>query len=562
MSFQALSPVAESDLVVAKPLAPRLDTLTGKTIGLFASFKEHWVYILEEVGRQLQAKFDDVKLTRFRYRKDLNAYTNVAEVGKDPDEGPKFEKWLQTTDAVIVANADAGSCTLYLSFNASMVERLGKPGVMTLQSQYLPLAKTAFSLRGVPNMRTVDIDLYDISMEPDLSQFYRTVLPGKVSAALDGIIHALTAPPQPDEAEPAQPAPAPASEIISGSLQEINDEFYRRGWAPGAPIIPPTAELVASMCAAVELAPDTVVGRIPPREGKATVEKIAINAVMAGCLPTHMPVLVAAVQAITAPGIWSEAYTTSMASWMPMLIINGPIRGDIDVNCDTSYMSPYNRANACIGRALGLIIMNVSGVRAKVEDMGVVGHEGHFGVCFGEHEEASPWEPMHHFYGLQPGDSAVTAFFPNTRLIGPGINDAGLVLRAICDDLPAMGFDPGCAVIFTPTTARVLADAGMSRKDVAEYIVEYARRPASQMNVRWMRGNQHDLGLVQLPLDPSRSARKIYSTAHIPVLVAGNRNAVGTALYGGGGDHGGPITKKIELPRNWAELVERYKAVR
>lgn len=564
MSFQVLSPVAESDPVVPKPLAPRLDTLNGKTIGLFASFKEHWVYILEEIGLQLQAKFDGVKLTRFRYTKDLNAYTNVAEVGKDPEEGPKFEEWLKTTDAVIVANADAGSCTLYLSFNASQVENLGKPGVMTVQSQFLPLAKSGFSLRGVPNMRTVDMDLYDISMEPDLTEFYRTVLPGKVSAVLDNIVDALTAPLRGAEVAPKPAAASPATETISGSLQEINDEFYRRGWAPGSPIIPPTAELVAAMCAAVDLAPDpdTVIGRIPPRNGKATVEKIAINAVMAGCLPTHMPVLIAGVQAIVDSRIWVEAYTTSMASWMPMLIVNGPIRDEIDVNYDTSYMSPYNRANACIGRALGLIIMNVSGVRAKIEDMGVVGHEGHFGVCFGEHEEASPWEPMHEFYGLDRSDSAVTVFFPNTRLIGYGLKDAGALLRAICEDLPVMGFDPGCAVILSPTTAKVLADAGLSRKDVGDYIVEYARRPASQVNTRWMRGNQHDLGIVPLPLDPTRSARKIFSTAHLPILVAGNREAVGGALYGGGGDHGGPITKKIDLPKNWPELVERYKAAR
>ncbi|MCC7461978.1 MAG: hypothetical protein IT480_05875 [Gammaproteobacteria bacterium] len=560
MNYAVLSPVGEVDPIPVQGLNPRLATLNGKTIGLFATFKEHWVYILDEIGRQLQARFSDVSLKRFRYRKDLNAYTQVAEVAKDPDARPEFEEWIKGCDAVIVGNADAGSCTLYLSYNATLVERLGKPGVMTLQGVYAPLARSAFEKRGVPAMRTVDIGIHDLSLEPDLQEFYARVLPGRVSDVIDDIIAALTGALTPHEIRPPAPAAAdPARIAFSGSLQEVHDHFYIRGWAPGTPIVPPTEETVRRMVAGSGLAPDQLVGVIPPRNGRASVEKIAVNAVMAGCLPTHMPVLIAAVRAITDPRIWIEAYTTSMASWMPMLIINGPIRHDIRVNCDTSYMSPYDRANACIGRALGLIIMNISGVRARIEDMGVVGHEGHFGVCFGENEEQSPWEPLHQHYGLAALDSAVTVFFPNTRLIGYGVSDAGALLASICDTFPQMGFDPGCAVILSPLSAGVLARAGFSRRAVAEYIVEYARRPAAELNVRWMRGNGHDLGLIPLPREPTRSVRKVFSDAHLPIIVAGNARSPGGALYGGGGDHGGPITRKIELPKDWAQQVERYR---
>lgn len=562
IEYAVLSPVAEADRVPVRPLSPRLPTLDGKTIGLFATFKEHWVHILDEIGRQLQDRFEDVTLKRFRYTKDLNALTQVAEVAKDPDVGPAFEEWISDCDAVIVANADAGSCTLYLAYNASLVEQLGKPGVMTVQTPYIPLAQRAFELRGVPAMRTVDIGIYDLSFEPDLPGYYRDVLPGKVAAVLDGIVNALTgALSEAEQTPPAEPEPQPRI-AFTGSLNAVNDHFYASGWAPGAPILPPTEEAVREMMSGCDLPPNHVVGRLPSKNGKATVEKIAVNAVMAGCLPTHMPVLIAAVQAMCDPRIWIEAYTTSMASWMPMLIVNGPIRHDINVNCDTSYMSPYNRANACIARAVGLMIMNIAGVRAKVEDMGVVGHEGHFGVLFGENEEASPWEPLHAFYGLDRGSSAVSIFFPNTRLIGYGLSDAGALLAAICDTVPQMGFDPGCAVILSPLSAKVLADAGLSRQGVTDYIVEYARRPAPQLHVRWMRGNCHDLGLIPLPLDMTRSVRKIFSGSHLPIIVAGNANSPGGALYGGGGDHGGPITKQIELPANWDALVERYRTIR
>ncbi|HWU03276.1 MAG TPA: hypothetical protein VN222_11110, partial [Novosphingobium sp.] len=544
MEYTVLCPVADTDPVALQPLNPRLPTLHGKTIGLFATFKEHWVHILEEIGRQLQARFDDVALKRFRYTKDLNAYTQVAEVAKDPEVRPQFEAWIAECDAVIIANADAGSCTLYLAYNATLAERLGKPAVMTVQTPYMPLAERAFALRGVPGMRMVDLGIHDLSMEPDLNAYYRDTLPGLVEAVIDQIIEALTSQLTQEEASPTPPPANLPRVAMTGTLTQVHDHFYTHKWAPGGAIIPPTEDAVREMVAASGLPAGELIGVLPPGNGKASVEKIAVNAVMAGCLPTHMPVLVAAVRAMLDPRIWIEAYTTSMASWMPMVIVNGPIRHDIDVNFDTSYMSPYNRANACIGRAVGLIIMNIGGVRARIEDMGVVGHEGHFGVCIGENEEASPWEPLHQFNGLEAGDSAVSLFFPNTRLIGYGMSDAGAVLAGICDTIPQMGFDPGCAIILSPKTARVLADAGLSRQGVTDYIVEYARRPAPQLNVRWMRGNCHDLGLIPLPLDMSRSVRKVLSGAHLPIIVAGNENSPGGALYGGGGDHGGPITKR------------------
>lgn len=562
MQYAALSPVAVAETPPLHLLSRRLGTLEGKTIGLYATFKEHWMHILDEIGRQLQQRYDRVTLTRFRYRKILDSYTTVAEVAKDPEELPAFEEWIKTTDAVIVANADAGSCTLYLAYNASLVERLGKPGVLTVQTEFMPLAQSAVSLRGVPGMRMVDIGIHDLSMEADLDDYYANVLPGKVAAVIDQIIDALTGDlTEAEQAPPPPPAP-PFRIAISGTLQQVNDYFYQQGWAPGSPIIPPTEEAVREMMAGCDLPPDHVVATIPPRNGKATIEKIAINAVMAGCLPLHMPVLVAAVKAITDPGMWVEAYTSSMASWMPLLIVNGPIRHDIAINSDTSYMSPYKRANACIGRALGLMIMNIAGIRAHIEDMGVMGHEGHFGVCIGENEEASPWEPLHHHYGIDSADSAVTVMFPNTRSICFGLSDAGAVLGATCDALLtiAMGYDPGCAVIFTPGTARVLAGAGLTRQAVTDYIVEYTRRPSSQVNVRWLRGNCHDLGVVPLPLDQQRSFRHFMSGKHLPIIVAGNAHSIGAALYAGGGDHGGPITKKIDLPGSWSDLVKRYNA--
>ena len=566
MEYSVLNPRGEAYPIETIGINPRVTDLNNKTIGLYTTFKQHWALILEEIARQLLKKYPTLKFKRFIYGKDLNSYTQVAEVAKDPEYRPKFEEWVRDCDAVIVANADAGSCTLYLTYNATLPERLGKPTVMTISPEFIPLAKSASALRGVPEMRMVELNIEDISFEPNFDAFIKEVVPQYVSQILDKIEAALLDPLTTAEKSPETNLPKePRIAVTSGPdnftefFKQVNEHFYRNGWSYGMPIQPPTEEAVKEMMSGTDLAPDHVVATIPPMNGKATVEKIAVNAVMAGCLPTHLPVLIAAVQAIVDPRMWIEAYTCSMASWEPMYIINGPIRNHISVNSSTTYLSPYYRANAAIGHALGLIIMNIAGIRPGVEDMGIIGHEGHFGVCIAENEEDSPWEPLHQYYGLSKDDSAVTVFFPNSRNVSFGGRDPGIILKSFCDNIPLVGFDPGAAIIICPQSAKALAAAGYSRKDVVDYIVEYARRPYAELNLRWMKGNFHVPKDVPLPADSSRSVRKFFSGMHLPVLVAGNNRSWGSALYGGGGDHGGPITKKIELPKNWNKLVVQYK---
>ena len=499
MEYQVLSPRGEVDPIKTIGLQPRVSDLNNKTIGLFASFKEHWVLILEEIARQLKDRFPNTKFTRFQYTKDPSSYNQVAEVAKDAEVRPLFEEWLRGVDTVISANGDAGSCTLYLTYNTTLVEILGKPVVMTVNNEFINIAKSAASLRGVPGLRYVEINIPDLSNEPSLEVFIKEVIPQRVSAVLDDIIAAITTPLTSSEKFPKNTAENLPRIVQKGNLEEINEFFYKRGWAYGMPIMPPTEDAVKEMLKGTDLPPDYVVAKIPPMLGKATVEKIAVNAVMAGCLPTYMPVLISAVQAIVDPRMWLEAYTCSVASWAPLLIINGPIRHDLHVNSSVTLLSPYYKANAAVAHALGLIIMNIAGIRAGIEDMGLVGHEGRFGICIAENEEESPWEPLHEFYGLNKEDSAVTVFWPNTRSLGMFGKDVGGILKGICDSVPAFGFNPGCAFIICPETAKFLHSNGYSRKDVTSYIVEYARRPATEVNVRWMKGNHHYPKEVLLP---------------------------------------------------------------
>ena len=155
------------------------------------------------------------------------------------------------------------------------------------------------------------------------------------------------------------------------------------------------------MMTGTDLPADHVVAKLIPRLGKATIEKIAINAVMAGALPTHMPVLIAAVQTLMDPRSRFDTFEVSTGSWAPFFVVNGPIRNDIHINCSSGALSPGDIANAAIGRAMGLIVKNIGGARKGVEDMGVFGNPGKYSLVLGEYEEESPWEPLHVERGFQ-----------------------------------------------------------------------------------------------------------------------------------------------------------------
>jgi len=295
--------------------------------------------------------------------------------------------------------------------------------------------------------------------------------------------------------------------------------------------------------------------------GKATVEKIAINAVMAGCLPTYMPVLIAGVEAIADNSkIKLEGYTCSMGCWEPLWIINGPVRHALHINSGKALMSPYYRPNVTIGHALGLILMNISGVRPGMEEGAAIGHEGKFGVCFAENEELSPWEPLHVQYGFKKDESTITSFWPNNRSFWQ-TRGAENILNVLTENIPAFGFDPGCALILVPSVAKDLADAGFTKKDFLSYIQEYARKPVEKQYLEWLIRAHHIPKEVILPLESSKSTmRRFLSAEHLIAIVAGSNDfaSFDIAAYGGGGDHGGPETKEIKLPANWQTLVKKY----
>ncbi len=217
--------------------------------------------------------------------------------------------------------------------------------------------RSACSNKGMPGLRIVAETVpCECSVEQEVE--------AAVSLALDQIIEALTRPLTAEEAAPqTKQREASSRTAFKGSLEEVNRFFYKRGWGDGLPLMPPTQDAVRAMLSGTDLPADHVVCKIEPRRGIATVEKIAVNAVMAGALPIHLPVLIACVEAITEPGTRLGTYGTSTGSWAPFWIVNGPVRRDARINCSSGALSPGDIANAAIGRAMGLILKNIGGAR-------------------------------------------------------------------------------------------------------------------------------------------------------------------------------------------------------
>lgn len=555
--LKALSPWAEVDYEDAKGINPRVDTLDGKRIGLFAHFKGHSFLILDEIQKELTKRYPTATFTVLQYPRD------TSEIENDSEFLPKFEEWLDGVDTVIAAYGDAGSCAMYHAYNTAFVEKLGKPAVLVAKDSVVMSARRGASARICPELRIVVApeSLPDMSFVPALDQeLIDTVIHPNVVAIMDDIVDALLAPlTEEEQAIPHSVANPFAEEVVEGTAQEINDIFYERGYTQGLPMAIPTEEAVSEMLRGADLPRDYVVAKLPPMLGKATVEKIAVNAVMAGCLPIHMPVLIAAVEAMNDPIIHLAGWTCSVAGFAPALCVNGPVARALNMNTNEAVLSMYFKSNACLARALAYIIQNISGSRPGLEDNAYMGHEGRFWTVLAEDEANSPWEPLQTEYGFTEDDSTVFLYWYHDRAIFRGNRNVNYLLEKMCSYDNTWGFDPGCTFVITAGMAKILADAGYSRDDVREYIYEYARKSSDTINKRWMTDNNHmPKSGLPLPEKGCYSARKYWTKEHINIIVSGVAPIDRGVAQIGGGDHGGPACIKIRLPRNWDELVAEY----
>lgn len=270
---------------------------------------------------------------------------------------------------------------------------------------------------------------------------------------------------------------------MSGLLEAVDEAaalelLHDLGCTDGLPVVVPTPERVARMVLASGLDGDLVLGELGPAMGAATVEGAATAAVMAGCLPDHAPLVVAAVRALADPRFDLGELQATTHGGAPLLIVNGPARGLCGLASGYGALGPGHRANASIGRAVRLALINIGGGRPGISDMALLGHPGKFAYCLAEAEEASPWEPLHVSLGFAPEESVVTILAADAPTSAIAVSDADdpaspdRIIDALAAAFSAIATNNAAlrggaaAVIVNPDHAAVLARAGYARADV------------------------------------------------------------------------------------------------
>ncbi|MFC1945989.1 hypothetical protein ACFLW1_02190 [Chloroflexota bacterium] len=435
------------------------------------------------------------------------------------------------------------------------IEDSNKPAVALCNEGFAGFARTASEQEGMPGLRII---AETVPCECTDEQQIEAVM----NTALDDIVGALTGPLTDDEASPRREVEKTPRIVFRGDLEEVNRFFYKLGLGDGLPVIPPTEVAVAEMLRGTDLPPEYVVGELPPRRGKATVEKIAVNAVMAGALPTYMPLLIAGVQALLDPKLRFKMEIASAHSFAPFWVINGPVRRQLNMDGGSEALSPGDLPNTAFGRAMGLIIKNIAGARKGIEDKGTLGNPAKNSMVVAEWEEESPWSPLHVEQGLEPQESAVSVFYANTCINVPpyGVDDKGILNTIVSNFVPGRRGDS--CILLPPVHARTLTEAGWTKADVIRYVTEYARVPAYRHPTYWGLGSGGLAAKEWAPVDAAESMPIIRDTGWLRVVVVGGVSVIIGIFIGAGERSGGEwVTHRVELPANWEKLVERYKDV-
>jgi len=436
---------------------------------------------------------------------------------------------------------------MYLLYAGVEIEKLGTPTVMINTTNFLELAKKSAISVGVGDPPLVVVP-------HPISGIDKDKVDAKVDAVMDKIVHVGTkwAPTVP---LPPQPAPYPLERVtLKGTIKDVNRMFLEKGWTDGLPIIPPTSELVKEMLAGTSFKPDEVIGVIMPRKGVATVEACAVNAVMAGAKPEHLPVIIAGVRALLKDGRYGWAQTTTGCSTY-YCFVQGPIVKEIGMNYSTGAMGPGpgSAVNAVIGRAISMIMRLVGGAYPKPygDSMTIIGTPNNYSCAFAENEDALPrgWNPLRVDLGYKFEDSVVAC-----QIVSSGQPTYSFNLSAVTAAetlIPLawhLSYDPAIPgnvlVLLCPeAAARITAD-GFSKEMARQMIYDNAKIPAywvtkgpwqafTKAPPAWLKKEQLDDPNAWIPSFPSPKA--------ILITVVGGPGTHSAFIQAGGR----PIIEKI-----------------
>jgi len=327
---------------------------------------------------------------------------------------------------------------------------------------------------------------------------------------------------------------------MSGSADdpaELIEAYFERGWTDGLPVVPPTEKSVTAMLAAARLRGDEVFGEVPGRNTIVVADKVAVNAVLAGCRPEYFPVVVAAVKGLCHPEFAYHGPASSTGGSAMVVVVNGPIARRLGINAGNNLFGQGVRANATIGRAVRLTMMNVMQTQPGLFDRATLGNPGKYSFCFAENEEGSPWVPLHVARGFRREQSAVTVYASNSlyQVYNQLAATPEPLLRCFADALSNLGLPNvkgfnQALLVFAGEHTEVLGKAGWGRREIAAFVIEHSRRALADFK-----------RAARLPGEPTaadeRTSRALFERPEdILIVSAGGRAGSWSACLPGWGN--------------------------
>jgi hypothetical protein len=479
-----LNPVGFPPPVKEKALAPRLESLDGKTVYLVDSRFDDSGELLRQVESWFAAHLPSVTtrlvaMASYYAKDDPELWAEIREKG----------------DAAILGVGHCSTCAPAVTTHAITLEtKYGVPTVALHTEKFDKVIRSVARMAGLPEAPAVFVPQPVMGKSADeLRAYVEGLDPISGQPVMRQIVDALT------RGLPAPPAvahPRAEARLLEPDTEEaLHARFLENRWTDMLPIVLPTEERVAAMLAGTSRGPDEIVGRLQPTPNRGlwefTVEKVAVNAVMAGARPEYFPVILAlAASQITARG-------STSSSGAAMVVVNGPIRNEIGMNAGIGAMGPFNHANATIGRAYGLLSLNLQGGSVPGETyLGSLGNNYSYNnITFAENEERSPWEPLHVQRGYAPADSVVSIFFGcRSTTFSLGLRET-YWREHVRDMLAGTDANTAPTLLLDPITARqFITRGGFENKEaLAQWLHETATMPAARY---W------DLQLVQNYIHP------------------------------------------------------------
>lgn len=334
---------------------------------------------------------------------------------------------------------------------------------------------------------------------------------------------------------------------------DLVEWYYEQGFSDGLPVVPPTPEKIAAMLKELDGAPESVVCRVPPRWGILTTEVLAINLVMAGCKPEYARVVRAALVALTdnAFNLNGVQATTHMAS--PLLVVNGPVRGEIGMNSGYNTFGSGNRANATIGRAVRMVLLNVGGAWPGDLDKSTLGSPAKYAYCIAENEEESPFVPYHVDKGFNDTESTVfvMAAEPPHSVTNHVADDPEGVLESVCSAMSTFANNNAvsgghCAIVLGPEHAKTISSKGWSRSDIRNFLWMHSGNRFGDIAFNHRYGKIYNRNLPKWYKRGIDDRIPIVSSPdHIHLFVAGGEAGRFSAFIPGWGHMTNPVLRSV-----------------